>query len=85
MMAQSKNYRLYRTNLLSRVSLGLLVQMARYLDAAEAEDAQSLREEVCRVLEPFKTHRNCPHCGATIYLSDLPQYYYVCHKCDENF
>jgi len=85
MMAQSRNYQSYRTKLLSSISLGLLVRMAQYLNTVKAEDAQTLRAEVCHVLGPFKTHRSCPHCGATLYLSDLPQYDYVCHDCDENF
>lgn len=27
----------------------------------------------------------CPKCGGNLFLSDLPQYDYVCFNCDENF
>lgn len=27
----------------------------------------------------------CPHCGAELFVSDLPYYDYVCFDCDENF
>lgn len=27
----------------------------------------------------------CPHCGAALFVSDLPYYDYVCYDCDENF
>lgn len=87
-MGQSKNYRAYRAKLLNSVSLGLLVQMEQYLAAperAQAEDAQTLADEARRVLRQFQTHRLCPRCGTSLYLSDLPQYDFVCHTCDENF
>ena len=48
--------------------------------------------EYADILEPFKefadkamTNETCPHCGKNLYLSDLPQYDYVCVYCDENF
>lgn len=31
------------------------------------------------------TNERCPKCGKRLYLSDLPQYDYVCPWCDENF
>ena len=32
-----------------------------------------------------KTNVKCHKCGSYLYLSDLPQYDYVCYECDENF
>lgn len=32
-----------------------------------------------------KTNMKCPFCGDYLYLSDLPQYDYICYTCDENF
>lgn len=32
-----------------------------------------------------RTDKECPHCGDDLYLSDLPQYDYVCVQCEENF
>ena len=37
------------------------------------------------VIKKIITNKKCPKCGGTLYLSDLPQYDYVCTHCDENF
>ena len=31
------------------------------------------------------TDRLCPHCDNPLFVSDLPDYEYVCYECDENF
>lgn len=38
-----------------------------------------------RALKTHGKHNKCPKCGRQLYLSDLPQYDYVCPWCDENF
>lgn len=36
-------------------------------------------------LNRFLTEKKCPRCNTLLFLSDLPQYDYVCSECDENF
>ena len=36
-------------------------------------------------IEECRTNKECPHCRSLLYLSDLPQYDYVCCGCYENF
>lgn len=38
-----------------------------------------------KTVADLKTDKVCPHCGETLYKSDLPQYRYVCPDCEENF
>lgn len=46
-------------------------------------------EEVISMLDDVimacTTGAICPKCGGNLFLSDLPQYDYVCFNCDENF
>jgi hypothetical protein len=50
------------------------------------DDARMTLENLDLSLETFSTDLDCPNdCGSRLYLSDLPQYDYVCYKCDENF
>lgn len=42
-------------------------------------------KEMDKVLNGLKCSAKCPRCGKDLYLSDLPQYAYVCYHCDENF
>ena len=41
--------------------------------------------EIDRYISRFSTDAICPRCGKQLFLSDLPQYAYVCYDCDENF
>lgn len=43
-------------------------------------------ELIEKILEPFvAVGKKCPKCGEQMFISDLPQYDYVCYNCDENF
>ena len=46
-------------------------------------------EEVISMLDDVimacTTDAICPKCGDRLFLSDCPQYDYVCFNCDENF
>lgn len=46
---------------------------------------EEIQSPLIKVIKNCKTDKVCPHCGSSLYLSDLPQYSYVCPKCDENF
>ena len=55
-------------------------------------DNNEVLDNLREIVEPLedairacRTHKECPHCGDDLYLSDLPQYDYVCVQCDENF
>lgn len=45
------------------------------------ESAELFRNYINR----FLTEKKCPRCKTLLFLSDLPQYDYVCGECDENF
>jgi hypothetical protein len=36
-------------------------------------------------IEKLRTDEECFHCGGNLFMSDLPQYNYVCPICNENF
>ena len=38
-----------------------------------------------KVNESANFYAICPKCGDRLFLSDCPQYDYVCFNCDENF
>ena len=44
-----------------------------------------IKDPLENVIKKCKTEKECPHCGHRLFKSDLPQYDYVCVKCDENF
>ena len=46
---------------------------------------EEIQAPLIEVIKKCKTDKVCPHCGNSLYLSDLPQYSYVCPECDENF
>ncbi len=37
------------------------------------------------LLMKLRSGAKCPHCGGSLYFSDLEGYDYVCPRCDENF
>lgn len=46
---------------------------------------EDIQAPLIDVIKKCKTEKVCPHCENSLYLSDLPQYPYVCPECDENF
>ena len=51
-------------------------------DAGSSEGLQPWLETLYKKLE---TDKVCPRCGEKLWLSDLPEYDYVCSYCSENF
>ena len=49
------------------------------------DDINEVLQPLNDVIEKLRTNEDCIHCGNYLYLSDLPQYEYVCPACDENF
>lgn len=54
-------------------------------DALLQKDLIESDELFQNYISRFLTDKKCPKCQKTLFLSDLPQYDYVCGKCDENF
>ena len=48
-------------------------------------DLNDIIKPLAETIKECETERICPFCGSKLYLSDLPQYDYVCAECDENF
>ena len=46
---------------------------------------EDVQKPLVHAIKKCKTDKDCPRCGCSLYLSDLPQYEYVCPECDENF
>lgn len=49
------------------------------------DDFYAVINPLAKVLKECETEKVCPFCNHKLYLSDLPQYDYVCVECDENF
>ena len=63
----------------------LLVQIRTAASQGVSGISEGLLEEIDRYLDRFSTDAVCSRCGKQLFLSDLPQYAYVCYDCDENF
>lgn len=49
------------------------------------DDFHDIIGPLAEVIKECETNKTCPFCEDKLYLSDLPQYDYVCANCDENF
>jgi len=50
------------------------------------DHAEEIKNDLDNIITKFMAKNEfCPHCGNQLFLSDLPQYNYVCHNCNENF
>ena len=63
----------------------LLVQIRAAVSPGASGISEDLLGEIDRYISRFSTDAICPRCGKHLFLSDLPQYAYVCYDCDENF
>ena len=82
--SQYKEY-LRRRGGLDSYLIKLLVQIRIAASQGVSGISEGLLEEIDRYLDRFSTDAACPRCGKRLFLSDLPQYAYVCYACDENF
>lgn len=81
---ETKEFQAHQKLLLNRSPIALLVQaQVALLESGSIYD--DLAMEVADYLAKFHYDGKCPHCGAQLYLSDLPQYGAVCYACQENF
>jgi predicted nucleic acid-binding Zn-ribbon protein len=76
---ETENYRKFKKALANTISVEALEE---YI-LGNPDDL--MRMNVEDVFKKITTSKRCPKCGKILYLSDLPQYDYVCTECDENF
>lgn len=63
----------------------LLAQTRAAVSPGATGIPEDLLGEIDRYISRFSTEALCPRCGKRLFLSDLPQYAYVCYDCDENY
>jgi len=49
------------------------------------DNLEDIQSPLMNAINELRTDKDCVHCGGCLFLSDLPQYDYVCPTCDENF
>jgi TusA-related sulfurtransferase len=76
---ETENYRKFKEALVNTISAEALEEYV----LGNPDDLMRMNAE--DIMEVIVTDKRCPKCGRTLYLSDLPQYDYVCTYCDENF
>ena len=86
-VTKTRRYRMYCDRMINFCSMDLLFRIEQFLkelDHNAEDDAADLAREIGEVIKHFRTRRRCPRCGEYLYLSDLPQYEYVCYTCEMN-
>lgn len=86
----TKNYKLFMDQLKSMVDLADIEDAIKVLtDDSNSLEIKLQRAVIARTfkenLKRFQTDKKCPKCGKTLYLSDLPEYDYLCTDCQENY
>lgn len=87
-MKRTKEFQSYCDLLTDDSPVGLLLRIKERLSEQgplSAATAKEMSTDIEEYVRPFRMEMACPHCGAPLYLSDLPQYSSVCYACDENF
>lgn len=82
--SQYKEY-LRRRGGLDSFLIRLLAQIRAAVPPGASGISGELLGEIDRYLDRFSAEAVCPRCGRRLFLSDLPQYAYVCYDCDENY
>lgn len=86
MPEQTENYCKFQKALLRHIGVPELKRICDCLSGnGDEEDVASVMSTLVNCLMEIKTNERCPRCGNPLYLSDLPQYTYVCAECEENF
>lgn len=82
--SQYKEY-LRRRGGLDSYLIKLLAQTRAAVSPGASGITEELLREIDRYISRFSADAICPRCGKRLFLSDLPQYAYVCYDCDENY
>lgn len=92
-MKNTENYK-KEQSIVSGLSITDIVKASDYInelasfipaDNEVLDYLEDIQRPLVDAIKKCKTDRECPRCGCSLYLSDLPQYEYVCPECDENF
>lgn len=98
-MMVSNNYQWF-TDCMAGISVTDVVRLVRFVERMEKslhtdtiegvhckQDYETETEQLYRLVSQLESEdkKVCPRCGGLLYVSDLPQYDYVCPDCDENF
>lgn len=81
---------------ISQISIVDIIRAVDYINllAQFVNDENEILDDLDDITAPFdgvikalRTGEQCRHldCGSQLYMSDLPQYDFVCPECDENF
>ena len=85
-MENTKNHQKYRRLLLDSSPVSVLLQAGADLAKTGGNDiVAGVVSRLHAYTKQFRCDAIGPRCGKRLYLSDLPQYAYVCYDCDENF
>lgn len=63
----------------------ILIDLAGSLKKKKTPDLCREFLRLRKLLTELRVQPVCPHCGGSLYLSDVEGYDYVCPHCDENF
>ena len=78
----TENFKKYR-ELVSQIDVSAIVEVRNSLDKVKNKNQIEILDDM---LNPFKAvGQKCPKCGELLFVSDLPQYEFVCYNCQENF
>ena len=89
-----KNYKNHKDTIIKYISIVDIVRIINYATALYSlipqeneilDDFDEIFSQLIKTEKELRTNKKCPHCGGTLYLSDVPHYEYVCPICDENF
>ena len=89
-----KNYKNHKDTIIKYISIVDIVRIIDYATELSSlipqeneilDDFDEIFSQLIKTEKELRTNKKCPHCGGTLYLSDVPHYEYVCPICDENF
>ena len=92
-MEKTENYK-KEQSIISGLSITDIVKTSDYInelasfipaDNEVLDYLEDIQKPLIDVIKKSQTDKECPRCGSSLYLSDLPQYEYVCPECEENF
>lgn len=89
-----KNYKNHKDTIIKYISIVDIVRIIDYATELYSlipqeneilDDFDEIFSQLIQTEKELRTNKKCPHCGGTLYCSDVPHYEYVCPICDENF
>ena len=85
---RTENFKKHR-EVMGDISISTIVKVVEFLEHycmnCDSFDLDEELDSLTDVVKELRTQYPCRHCSRYLYLSDLPQYDYLCVYCDENF